>query len=432
MKILLAISGGIDSMTMADMCVSHCLLSCGPEEKNSFAVAHCNFHLRPGDCEQDEALVENWAKGHGLPFHKADFDTESYAREKGLSIEMAARDLRYTFFAKTCAELGYDAVAVAHNANDNAETLLLNLLRGTGMRGICGMSKDSRAVFGGRELRIIRPLLGIDREHIEAYACVHHVPYRTDKTNAENEYKRNKIRNQVFPLLKEINPSFVKTLGQDMEHFRQATETLDHLYNNIKGNFVHVTPEGGAEIDTDALALRDDWKYMLYRILEEYGFNQDVIIGASSLMEDHGRTFAGKEFHSDRYRLISASGKFIISPLEEEKFKGLYTIETEPYLPGMDLKTTPYRTIVDSDNMPHEWEIRPWKEGDWFIPFGMKGRKKISDYFTDRHFSLLQKESARVLAEKDSSRILAILGERIDEKMRVTEATRTLLIISRH
>ncbi len=417
-------------MTMADMCVSHCLLSCGPEEKNSFAVAHCNFHLRPGDCDKDEALVENWAKGNGLPFHKADFDTLSYSKEKGVSIEMAARELRYTFFAKICAEQGYDAVAVAHNANDNAETLLLNLLRGTGMKGLCGISPDSVACFGGYPLRVIRPLLGVDREHIEAYATIHHIPFRTDSTNSENEYKRNKIRNQVFPLLKEINPSFISTLGTDMEHFIQASRALDNLYNNIKGSFISEKNDSSIEISSEALLKIQDWEYHLYRALEQQGFNKEIISSATRLLKDNSRTFAGKNFICQGKRLSSTRTGFIISKEEAASVKTEFVYDIIPYSEGIDLKTTKERTVVDAENMPSRWEIRPWKEGDWFIPFGMKGRKKVSDYFTDKHFSLPQKESARILAEKDSSRILAILGERIDEKMRVTEATRTVMIIS--
>lgn len=427
MKILLAVSGGIDSMTMADMCVSHCHLCL---EADSFAIAHCNFHLRPGDCDEDEALVENWAAEHGLPFHKTDFDTEVYARENHQSIEMAARELRYGWFAQLCETFGYDCVAVAHNANDNAETLLLNLLRGTGLRGITGMSEATTATFGGLKLNIIRPLLNTDREHIEAYAKVHHVPFRNDRTNAENDYKRNKLRNRVFPILKEINPSFVRTFCQDMEHFRQACDALDHLYNNKRGRVLHQNDDGSAEIDILALASIDESQYVLYRILEEYGFNSEVIRSATSLLESGERTFSGKTFTSQSHRLISASGKFIISALGNGPAGRSHTTQVLPYSEGTNLKTSANRTVLDYDRLPSKWEIRLWKEGDWFVPFGMKGRKKLSDYFTDRHYDILKKQSSYVLAEKDSSHILAILGERIDEKMRVTSATRTLLIIS--
>ena len=192
-------------------------------EGGPFAIAHCNFGLRGEESDGDEAFVKEWADQYGIPLHIRRFETEAYAAREGISIEMAARRLRYHWFGQLCREHGYEAVAVAHNANDNAETLLLNLLRGTGLKGITGMKADGFIPdpdFSDIPLR--RPLLGMTREEIEAFAAEHGLSWREDRTNACNDFKRNKIRNQVFPIFKEINPRFVETLNSDMQRFQEA------------------------------------------------------------------------------------------------------------------------------------------------------------------------------------------------------------------
>ncbi len=214
--LLVAVSGGIDSMCLAEKV----RLEGGP-----FAIAHCNFTLRGEESDADEALVRAWAARYGLPCHVRRFDTEAYARDKGISIEMAARQLRYRWFGELCLEHGYEAVAVAHNANDNAETLLLNLLRGTGLRGLLGMqARGTIPDPAYAQIPLLRPLLGMTREAIEAYAREHGLQWREDSSNARNSYKRNKLRNQVFPLFREINPSFIQTLNRDMERFARELQ----------------------------------------------------------------------------------------------------------------------------------------------------------------------------------------------------------------
>ena len=211
--LLVAVSGGLDSMCLAQKV----RLEGGP-----FAIAHCNFGLRGEESDGDEAFVRSWAEKYGIPLHVKHFDTTTYAREKGISIEMAARRLRYHWFGELCREHGYTAVAVAHNANDNAETLLLNLLRGTGLRGIIGMKSSGFLPDPDfADIPLLRPLLGMTRADIEAFAAEQGLTWREDSTNALNDYKRNKIRNQVFPIFKEINPSFVEVLNRDMERFAE-------------------------------------------------------------------------------------------------------------------------------------------------------------------------------------------------------------------
>ncbi len=217
--LLVAVSGGIDSM---------CLAQKVRQEGGPFAIAHCNFGLRGAESDGDEALVRSWAARYGIPFHVKRFDTRSVAEAEGISVEMAARRLRYHWFGQLCREHGYEAVAVAHNANDNAETLLLNLLRGTGLRGITGMKAEGFIPDPEyADIPLLRPLLGMTRKEIAAFAAEQYIPYREDSTNASDAFKRNKIRNRVFPVFEEINPSFIQTLNRDMERFAQELEHPD-------------------------------------------------------------------------------------------------------------------------------------------------------------------------------------------------------------
>jgi len=252
-RILLAVSGGIDSMYLANR---------APEvfPGARFAVAHCNFGLRGDESDGDEAFVREWCGVHGMECFVTRFDTLAYAASHGISTEMAARDLRYGWFAKLAAEHGFDAVALAHNANDNAETLMLNLLRGTGSRGIRGMSPDTVSVDG---LRLLRPLLGISRAEIEDWMKAGGHAWREDSTNARSEYKRNMIRNKVFPVFKDINPSFVQTLGADMERFSQVDDIAEDYFLEVRGKVWD-----GNSIGVDDLLALKHWQFVLWRLLE--------------------------------------------------------------------------------------------------------------------------------------------------------------------
>ena len=220
--VLLAVSGGIDSMCMAELFL-HSLSFV------RFAVAHCNFRLRGDESDSDELLVTEWCARNGIRLYKKDFDTVSYARTCGISIEMAARDLRYGWFAETARAGGFGAVAVAHNANDNVETLMLNLLRGTGIRGISGMHRLS-GMPGYDGGFLIRPLLGFTRKQIEGFARSRGISWHEDRTNAGTEYKRNRIRNLVFPVFEDINPSFVRTIAREMDYFSQVSDIADDYF----------------------------------------------------------------------------------------------------------------------------------------------------------------------------------------------------------
>ncbi len=241
--LLVGVSGGIDSMVLAEKV----RLSGEP-----FAIAHCNFGLRGDESDEDERFVRDWAAGYGIHVHVRRFATTLTAREEGISIEMAARRLRYHWFGQLCRQFGYEAVAVAHNANDNAETLLLNLLRGTGVRGITGMKASGflpdRAFS---DIPLLRPLLGMTRDEIVAFSAEHNISFRTDSSNGLNEYKRNKIRNQVFPIFLEINPRFVETLNRDMERFAAEISALPPELDQVQGS--------GAATITDYTVAEEPW-----------------------------------------------------------------------------------------------------------------------------------------------------------------------------
>lgn len=267
----------------------------------AFAVAHCNFALRGEESDGDEAFVREWCSGHGIKCFVKRFDTKGLASLKGISIEMAARELRYAWFAELCEEHSFSAVAVAHNANDNAETLILNLLRGTGSRGLRGMEQQER---------IRRPLLSIGRDEIWLWMTQHGCSWREDRTNAESSYKRNRIRNEIFPQFAQINPSFIRTLNEDMRRFAQADNIAEDYFQSVRGG---VCGEDGAISVTELLAVKH-WEYVLWRLLEPYNFSGPTFDKLVDLLHRYEEnplgtvTLGGKSFESADY-ILKASGK---------------------------------------------------------------------------------------------------------------------------
>ena len=275
------------------------------EQSQSFAVAHCNFGLRGEESDGDEAFVRSWCEKQGKLLHVRRFDTAGYASERGISIEMAARELRYGWFASLCAEYGYDELHVAHNANDNAETLILNLLRGTGSRGLRGMSASREFTEG---VKIIRPLLGTTRAEIVDWMNGHGCTWREDSTNAESEYKRNRIRNDIFPLFEKINPSFLQTLGRDMEHFAQVDDIAEDYYRDALREILTSVPDAVfPSLSIPALLKLKHWEYVLWRVLEPYGLSKETFEKLLQLLQS-GRTISGKVFQSPTH-LVSIRKK---------------------------------------------------------------------------------------------------------------------------
>lgn len=305
---LLAVSGGIDSMCLASLFLNS---SAG----RRFAVAHCNFHLRGEYSDSDEALVAAWCGRNGVRYHKADFDTEQYASSHSVSIEMAARELRYDWFASLCKDNGYYGVAVAHNANDNAETLILNLLRGAGLRGITGMQVETVVPVTRDELsgvRLLRPMLSFSRKQIEEYVAANSLEYHDDRTNAETVYKRNRIRHLVFPVFESLNPSFLTTFAREMNAFSEVQEIADDYFLSVCDGVCE--PAGKDEllrVNAVRLCHLKHYKYVLYRLLEAYGFRDRLLEPVVRLLESC-KTFSGKVFEAPGYELITAGECLIV------------------------------------------------------------------------------------------------------------------------
>lgn len=294
--ILLAVSGGIDSMYLFSR--AQVLF---PGE--SFSAAHCNFSLRGQESDDDEAFVRKCCEEVGMECHTVRFDTLAEAASRGISVEMAARDLRYRWFGQLCTEHGFSGVAVAHNANDNAETLLLNLLRGTGSRGMRGMAAES-PLPGFPGLKIFRPMLGTGRDEIREWMTSNGKSWREDSTNSEDAFKRNKLRNRVFPIFREINPSYIRTLCEDCERIAQVDDIAEDFYASF---IASCDIEKG--ISVDALLQQRHWKYLLWRIVEPCALNRQTLDKLHELLQRYSDsprgtvTLGGKQFEGQKGRV---------------------------------------------------------------------------------------------------------------------------------
>ena len=482
-RYLLAVSGGMDSMCMADLF----LQTLGAD---SFAIAHCNFSLRGEESDGDETLVREWAERNAVQLFVKRFDTVAYAREKGISIEMAARDLRYSWFAELCQEHGFAALSVAHNANDNAETLLLNLLRGTGLKGLHGIAEvSSLYVDGGRADRwselafshprvgggahevgggqwrplsartydenvtLYRPLLEFTRKQIEGYVLTHRVPYRHDSSNFTSDYKRNRIRNEVFPIFEKINPSFIRTLNREIGYFSEAEEIVSHWCNAQLPELLSCRSHGdGIAVSLPRLLATPHWRYLLYHILEPYGFSSQVLSSLEDLLTSD-RTVSGKRFESATHVLLTGRDELTVIPQEDGSdavevtsdvmvvrgagtynFNGSrFTVEVIPWTADMTLKQPAGVLVMDADKMKFPFVCRRWRQGDWLIPLGMRGKKKVSDLFTDLKYDALAKDAAIMIVDTQTEglagqqHVAGLLGVRIDDRYKVTSLTKTIL-----
>lgn len=424
-RVLLAVSGGIDSMTMADLFLHSAL-------RLPLAVAHFNFHLRGAESEGDEALVRDWCQAQGVPFFRQEADTKAYASAQGLSIEMAARELRYKWFASLCREQGFTHLAVAHNLDDNAETLLLHLLRGTGLRGLCGIREDV-PLPGAEGVRIIRPLLGFSRREIEAYAVRAGVPFRVDATNADVSFARNRIRNRVFPELAAINPSFLQTFRREMRHFGQAGRLLDEVFAAGCPALCR-EQDGVLHIDIPVLLAKTEPGWWLWRLLESSGFNTAQLEQIEALLNAQ----SGKEFLSPTHRLVKDREELRVYPLPgsgDADLTARLDVRTFSVTPGFDPKQKPEDVLfVDADKVRLPLSARAPRPGDRFRPFGMHaGSRLLSDFFTDLKLDVAQKEREVVVTTRNENGdevIVAILGRRIDDRFKITPQTRTVAAIS--
>ena len=400
-NILLAVSGGIDSMYLANRASE---LFPGA----LLALAHCNFCLRGEESDGDEAFVRQWCRERGMECHVKRFDTLGYAEAHGLSTEMAARELRYGWFAQLCSEYGYEATAIAHNADDDAETLMLNLIRGTGLRGISGM---------GERPGIVRPLLRTSREEIRKWMLEHGCSWREDSTNAQSLYKRNVLRNEIFPRLRDLNPSLTATLCEDMERFAQAGAIVEDYWLDARGRVLC----GDGSIVLRALLGLKHWEYVLWRLLEGSGIRKGEFEDLRDTLRS-GRQIGGKRFGpvvatSTRLELCATSvcdgPELLCELLPREALSSL--------------KQEEGCLVLDADKVPQPLRIRHFQPGDWMRPLGMGGRrKKLSDILKELGYTVGSKAGVRVL-EIEGSHVGAILCSRIDETLKVDGTTSRVL-----
>ena len=423
-RVLLAVSGGIDSMTMADLFLHSAL-------RLPLAVAHVNFQLRGADSDSDEALVRHWCERCGIPFFVKRVETGKHASDRGVSVEMAARELRYEWFAQLCREQGFTHLAVAHNLDDSAETLLLHLLRGTGLRGLAGI-RDNVPLSSAEDVRLIRPLLGFTRHEIESYAVRAGVEFHVDATNADTTIPRNRIRNEVFPQLAAINPSFLQIFRREMRHFGQAQRMLDDVFESGRAALCR-EQDGVLCVDIPVLLQQEEPGWWLWRLLDGKGFNTAQL----EQIEASLNALSGKEFLSPTHRLVKDRRELRLYPLTvtPDDLSARLDVRTFTVVPGFDPHQKPEDVLfVDADLVKLPLSARAPRDGDRFRPFGMhRGTKLLSDFFTDLKLDVEQKRREVVVTttnENGDEIIVAIAGRRIDDRFKITPATRRVAAIS--
>ena len=402
-KILIALSGGADSVAL--LCILH---AAGyPCE-----AAHCNFHLRGEESNRDEQFVRQLCKKYGIHLHTIDFDTTRYAAEKHISIEMAARELRYNWFEEIRNQCRADVVAIAHHQDDSVETILLNLIRGTGITGLLGIRPRNGV--------IVRPLLCINREEIMRYLQSIGQDYVTDSTNLEDEYTRNKIRLNLLPLMQTINPSVKNSLIETGNYLSDVATIYNRYIEEAKTRIA--TTEG---IRICELVKEPAPEALLFEILQPLGFNSGQIKDIVHSL--HGQS--GKQFSSKEWRVIKDREFLLLEKIQSEDKEELpFQIikEEKEYTSDFQIPRKKGTACFDADKLDGTISYRKWRTGDTFIPFGMKGKKKVSDYLTDRKFSISQKERQWVLC--CGERIAWLIGERTDNRFRIDETTRRVVI----
>ncbi len=417
--ILLAVSGGIDSMCMANLFINS-------KYRSSIAIAHVNFSLRGEESNLDQILVKQWAESMNLVFHTTDFDTSTYSQKKSISTQMAARELRYNWFYSLMQEYSYEYLAIAHNMNDSVETLFLNILRGTGIKGLSGIKRVND--------KIIRPLIDITRAEIEDYMNSNSFSYREDETNKESYYSRNRLRNVVFPEFEKINPSFLSTAYRNINHFIQASEVLDELFE-LKKNELSRFENDELVIPIAYLQNEKYASYWLYRILSPYGFNHAQLAQISDSLE--GET--GKVFHSLSHELLIDRGNIRVYSREDQSSMVLEITEPgeyefngtkfifELFLNSKEFRPRPKegQLFFDADRVVLPMVAREWRTADKFRPFGMsRGSKLLSDFFTDLKLSKRDKAKQTIILNGED--IVSVLGKRIDDRYKVRSSTRII------
>ncbi|MDR1985103.1 MAG: tRNA lysidine(34) synthetase TilS [Prevotellaceae bacterium] len=418
-KILLAVSGGIDSIVMANLFFS---------QKFDIAIAHCNFSLRGKASDRDVAFVEDFAKLHNIPFHTIKFDTENFARQQKISIEMAARELRYEWFESIRRQYNYSKIAIAHNKNDVVETFFLNLARGTGIKGLLGITAKTET--------IIRPLLFASRKQIRNYAATHNIDFCTDETNSSNKFSRNRIRNKVIGEFEKINPSFLNTMTENINHLSQCYEVIQSQKSKILENVVNHNDEK-VFIDIEQLIKAGNSQFWLFEILQSFNFTAACINDIYASFNGE----SGKKFLSPTHVLLKDRKKLIISTSKPDKHLSVKidenTVEIENpislkigKIENNNIKVDKKQNMafLNFDKLKFPLILRKWQAGDSFTPFGMRGRKKLSDYFIDEKISQFEKDEQYVLVSDE--KIVWLVNRRIDDNFKIDENCKTILKIT--
>jgi len=418
-RILLAVSGGIDSVVMAHLFT---------ESGYDCAIAHCNFQLRGEESELDEEFVRSLAMSLEIPFFVKQFDVEPVMKDRGHSLQMAARELRYDWFEELLREYSLDRVATAHNKNDAVETFFLNLSRGSGIRGLKGIAP--------RRDKIIRPLLFATRSQIEDFQHSSGIAFREDSSNVETKYQRNKIRHDVLPVMEQISPGFLEIMDGNMERLGEVCEIYTNHVQQVRKDLFK-NKQGKITIDTKMLAAMNPLSTWLYELFSPYGFTRSQCAGIRRIM-DSG---PGRQSISTTHRLFKDRDQMILVPVETESFKRYYLDDPgkDSILPfPMDMEVMerseleslpddPFTACVDFDLIQFPLIIRRWLHGDYFYPLGMEGIKKLSDFFVDNKVPVPEKERTWIMAS--GKKIVWIMGHRIDNRFRVTPSTRRVLML---
>ncbi|MCK5823546.1 MAG: tRNA lysidine(34) synthetase TilS [Bacteroidales bacterium] len=422
-KILLTVSGGIDSIVMLDLFI---------KSRLSFGIAHCNFNLRGNESNLDEKLVKQIAKENNIEIHTVSFKTEEYSKNNGISIEMAARDLRYEWFEKIRQKFGYSYVATAHHKNDVIETFILNISRGTGIKGLCSIQPKVN--------KIIRPVLFAFRKEIEEYCNTNNLQYREDASNATLKYKRNIIRHKILPELKNLNPNINNTIIEDIEIFND----VENIYRSSveeKRNKIFTKEDDKILISINELKKLNPLKTYLFEFLKSYNFQRQNITDIIKSLDN----ISGKQFYSSSHYLVKDRDFLILSEIDfSNNDKQVFTINKETtnvispislkikitdnvvYTDLSELKNEKF-AFLDYDLLTFPLIIRKWGNGDYFYPIGMKKRKKISDFFIDNKFSIIDKNNAWLLCSGDN--IVWVIGKRINERFKITNKTKKIFVI---
>lgn len=425
-KLLIAISGGLDSVVL------HHLFY---QLKIDISLAHCNFKLRDKESDLDEEFVKKLSQKTYNQIFTTSFNTKNYAQKHKLSTQIAARELRYNWFQKLIKEHQFDYVATAHHADDNLETFLINLTRGSGLDGFTGIPEING--------NIIRPLLPFSRAEILQYAKENQLEWREDASNASTKYTRNKIRHQVIPILKEINPSLLSSFANSIEHLKESQQIIqdkvDEVSKNIIRPFDCVQGDTCYKIDIQKINQLSNPKAYLYQLLKAYHFTEwnDVydLLSAQSGKQVFSKTH---RLLKDRDFLILSNNNTVISSAVEKSFKVKKTQSeiTNPihlrFENVLQKSSENKKTIyVDKDLLKYPLMVRKWKNGDYLYPTGMKGKKKLSKFFKDEKFSLLKKENTWLLCNADDT-IIWVISHRQDRRLSVTTNTEKILQITLH